>query len=163
MDFPNPAAYTMLCDMDTLSVHSSCHCIKLIPCLSHPLQKKICTKALLPDLCSRVILKIMVVMVFCDLENASRIYFYDYFVQRKTLKLQLWGLCLIWLLVLWCFISFQLQFHLFLHVFLFLPCLFHFSSLLLSVSFPFSFKTSEILPCCKLKFTSATKNFCFLK
>lgn len=92
MDFPNPTAYTMLCDTDTLSVRSSCHCIKLIPCLSHPLQKKICTKALLPDLCGRVILKIMVVMVFCDLENGSRIYFYDSFVQRTTLKLQLWGL-----------------------------------------------------------------------
>lgn len=125
--------------------------------------KKICTKALLPDWCYRVFLKILVLMVFCDLENGSRIYFYNYFVQRTALELQLWGLCLIWLLALWCFISFQLRFHLFLHVFLSLPFLSHFSCLLFSVSFWFLFKTLETLPCCKLKFISTTKTSCFLK
>lgn len=124
--------------------------------------KKICTKTLLPDLCYSMVLSIVVLMVFCDLENGSRIYFYNYFVQRTILKLQLWDLCLIWLLVLWCFTSFQLQLHSVLHVFLFLPCLSYFSCLLLSVSFQFLFKTLENLPCCKLKFTSATEISCFL-
>lgn len=92
MDFPNPAAYTMLRGVDALSVHSSCDCIKLFLFIGVISSKKICTKALLPDLCYRIILKIVVLMVFCDLENGSRIYFYNYFVQRTTLKLQLWGL-----------------------------------------------------------------------
>lgn len=135
--------------LDALSVPSSGHSIKLIPCLfeSSPPKRSV----------QRLFYQIYMVelfwrwwlwLVFCDLENGSRIYFYDYFVQRTTLKLQLWGLCLIWLLVhLLCFISFQLQFHLFLHVFLILSCLFHFSCLLFSVSFQFSFKTLEIFPC----------------
>lgn len=129
--------------------------------------KKICTRALLPDWCGKVTLKIMVVMVFCDLENASRIYFCNYFVQRISLKLGLWVLFLIWLLVLWCFIPFQLQFHLpliFAHFPLPpLPIQLFFCCFLLSVSFQFSFQTLEILHYLNLKLTSATKNFCFLK
>lgn len=100
--------------------------------------KKVCTKTLLPDLCGEVTLKSIVVMVVCKLNVLLEYVPYNYVVQQTTLKPVLWILFLICLFFVVFFYrdnclcdalslsSYNFTCTLFLHIFLFFPCLFHF-------------------------------------